>query len=103
MWLAPKQVAVLPISDKFAGYAEKVSEYLKNNDIRTSTDNRKEKIGKKIRDAEVKKIPYMLIIGEKEQESSLVSVRKHGEGDKGTQSAESFVSLLKTEIHNTLN
>ncbi|MCH8330494.1 MAG: threonine--tRNA ligase [Bacteroidetes bacterium] len=96
-WLAPKQVAVLPISDKTEDYAKKVLKYLNNNDIRTSIDLRNEKIGKKIRDAEVHKIPYMLILGEKEQESQLVSVRKHGEGDKGQKSLEDFYFSVKEE------
>lgn len=103
LWLAPIQVMLLPISDKFMEYTEKISKYLKNTDIRNSIDNRNEKIGKKIRDAEVKKIPYMLIIGEKEQETQTVSVRKHGEGDKGNISPEKFSDDLQQEINHTFN
>jgi threonyl-tRNA synthetase len=97
-WLAPMQVAILPISDKFLPYAKQVSDYLKNNEIRHTLDERSEKVGRKIRDAELKKIPYMLIIGEKESETETVAVRKHGAGDKGVVSIASFVSDLKEEI-----
>jgi threonyl-tRNA synthetase len=101
-WLAPVQVAILPISDKFAGYAETVSDFLKKNDIRATLDLRSEKIGKKIRDAEMKKVPYMLVIGEKESESNTVAVRKHGEGDKGTLAVAEFANLIHEEVKLTL-
>jgi threonyl-tRNA synthetase len=103
LWLTPEQGIVLPISDKYNEYAEKVSDYLKNNDIRTSVDVRNEKIGRKIRDAEVGKVPYMLIIGEQEAENGTVSVRKHGEGDLGTMSAEAFAKLVQDEVNKQLN
>ena len=98
LWLAPIQVAVLPISDKFMDYASKVVKVLNNSDIRTSIDDRNEKIGKKIRDAEVSKVPYMIIIGEKEVSNESVSVRKHREGDKGTFTPEEFSNILQKEL-----
>jgi len=103
VWMAPKQVAVLPINEKFAEYARSISQLLNNYDIRTLVDERNEKIGKKIRDAEVKKIPYMLIVGEKEMTENLVSVRRHGEGDKGAMPAEEFAKNIKAEIAKQLS
>lgn len=102
LWLSPEQVSILPISDKFNNYAQNVLNLLKNYDIRGLVDDRSEKIGKKIRDTEVKKIPYMLIVGEKEQESNTVSVRKHGEGDLGSMSIEAFSELVNKEINSRL-
>lgn len=102
LWLTPEQVSILPISDKFNDYANKVLNLLKNYDIRGLVDDRSEKIGKKIRDTEVKKIPYMLIVGEKEVESNTVSVRKHGEGDLGSMSIEAFSELINKEINSRL-
>lgn len=98
LWLTPEQFIVLPISEKYEEYGKKVLESLNNSDIRGLIDFRDEKIGRKIRDAEVKKIPFMLIIGEKEMEDGTVSVRKHGEGDKGSMSIEEFSSHLQKEI-----
>ena len=98
VWLTPDQIAILPISEKYMDYAQKVSYLLKNYDLRTLIDERAEKTGRKIRDAEVSKIPYMLIVGEKEAESNTVSVRKHGEGDIGTMSIEAFADLVNQEI-----
>lgn len=98
VWMAPKQVSILPINEKFAEYARSISQLLNNYDIRTLVDERNEKIGKKIRDAEVKKIPYMLIVGEKEMTENLVSVRRHGEGDKGAIPAEEFAKNVLAEI-----
>ncbi|MBC8052626.1 MAG: threonine--tRNA ligase [Sphingobacteriaceae bacterium] len=98
LWLTPEQFIVLPISEKYEEYAKKVLESLNNSDIRGLIDVRDEKIGRKIRDAEIKKIPYMLIIGEKEMADGLVSVRKHGEGDLGSMGAEEFKNQLITEI-----
>ena len=98
LWLAPEQFIVLPISEKYEDYAKKVLESLNNSDIRGLIDSRDEKIGRKIRDAEVKKIPYMLIIGEKEMNDGVVSVRKHGDGDLGSMSQEEFKSQLIKEI-----
>ncbi len=102
LWLTPDQAVILPISEKYHDYAEKVSKFLKNYDIRTLIDERSEKIGKKIRDNELKRIPYLLIIGEKEQESDSVSVRRQGEGDKGVMSMEEFAHFLQSEVHNQL-
>ncbi len=98
LWLSPDQYIILPISEKYADYAKNISNSLNNYDIRGLIDNRDEKIEKKIRDAEVKKIPFMLIVGEKESEEGLVSVRKHGEGDLGAMSMEDFAELIKKEI-----
>jgi threonyl-tRNA synthetase len=92
VWLAPVQVAILPISDKYNEYCQEVINVLKNNEIRTYFDTRSEKIGSKIRDAEVKKIPLMLIIGEQEMNSKTLSLRKHGEGDKGSITAEELAT-----------
>jgi len=97
VWLSPKQVSVLPISDKYVPYAQKLAEILKKSDIRALYDDRNEKIGKKIRDAEMKKIPYMLVVGEQEMQNETVSVRKHGTGDIGTISIESFIEKIKQE------
>ena len=98
LWLSPEQFIVLPISEKYEDYAKKVLESLNNSDIRGLIDSRDEKIGRKIRDAEVKKIPYMLIIGEKEMNEGMVSVRRHGEGDVGSMSIEEFSNQLIKEI-----
>jgi threonyl-tRNA synthetase len=94
LWLSPEQITVLSISEKFNGYAEKVLKYLNNHDIRGFVDDRNEKIGKKIRDAEVSKIPFMLIVGEKEAENQQISVRKHKEGDQGTMGLDEFVGYF---------
>jgi len=98
LWLAPDKAVVLPISEKFNDYASKVLEILNNSDICTLIDERSEKIGKKIRDNELKRIPYLLIIGEKEVESGTVAVRKQGEGDKGSMKIEEFVNFINSEI-----
>lgn len=102
LWLTPDQVILLPISDKYQKYSEKVLESLENSEIRALVDNRSEKTGRKIRDAEVSKIPFMVIVGEKEEQDGTVSVRKHGEGDLGTFTIEEFISLIKTEESKTL-
>lgn len=99
-WLAPLQVRVLPISDKFLPYAQTVSDKLKKADIRTEVDERSEKIGKKIRDTEVARVPYMLIIGEKEVSEGKVSVRRQGKGDEGSIEVQAFIEKLKNEIEN---
>jgi threonyl-tRNA synthetase len=96
-WLAPKQVVVLPISDKYIEYAESVVNFLKKHDIRASLDTRAEKTGKKIRDAEIAKIPYMLIVGEKEANEQLVSVRKHGGLDLGAMGIQQLADILIDE------
>lgn len=98
LWLTPDQVVIMPISEKFNDYGKKVLNFLNNSDIRTLLDDRNEKIGKKIRDNELKKIPYLLIIGEKEEAGELVSVRKQGEGDKGSMTLKEFAEFIKNEI-----
>jgi threonyl-tRNA synthetase len=98
LWLTPDQAIILPISDKYQDYAKKVLTLLNNYEIRALIDERSEKTGKKIRDAEVRKIPFMLIVGEKEAGEGTVSVRKHGHGDLGTFSIEEFVKLVQDEI-----
>jgi threonyl-tRNA synthetase len=103
LWLTPDQAVVLPISEKYNEYAQNVSEFLNNSDIRSLIDGRNEKIGRKIRDNELKRIPYLLIVGEKEAETGQVSVRKQGEGDKGTMTMEEFAEFLKGEIKEQLS
>jgi threonyl-tRNA synthetase len=98
LWLAPDQVVILPISEKFHDYAEKVLNFLNNYDIRSLIDFRNEKIGKKIRDNELKRIPYLLVVGEKEENSDTVAVRKQGEGDKGSMKIEEFADFINNEI-----
>lgn len=98
LWLTPDQVAVLPISDRFNEYGEGILNSLKKHDIRGFIDDRSEKIGKKIAETEVSKVPFMLIIGEKEVDSNLVAVRKQGQGDLGSMSIEAFADLLNAEI-----
>ncbi len=98
LWLSPEQFIILPISEKYEDYAKKLSESLKDSDICGLIDFRDEKIGRKIRDAEVKKIPYMLIVGEKETAEGMVSVRKHGQGDLGSMSIEDFKQQIIKEI-----
>lgn len=102
LWLTPEQVVVLPISEKYNEYAENVLNLLNNSDIRAVLDDRNEKIGKKIRDNELKKIPYLLVVGEKEAETQTVAVRKQGDGDQGTMTIEQFASLIKTEVENQI-
>lgn len=97
LWLAPDQIAVLPISERFNGYAIEVIDKLKNMDIRGYADDRDEKIGRKIRDSEVKKIPFMLIVGEKEVAERKVSVRKHGAGDQGAMGLDEFADYFVKE------
>jgi threonyl-tRNA synthetase len=98
LWLSPDQVIVLPISEKFHDYSEKVLNFLNNSDIRTLIDKRNEKIGKKIRESELKRIPYLLIIGEKEVANGTVAVRKQGEGDQGTMKLEEFADFINKEV-----
>ncbi len=102
LWLTPEQVKILPISDRFNSYAQEVLELLNNYDIRASIDERSEKIGRKIRDAELERVPYMIIVGEKEAENNEVSPRKQGEGDLGAMKIESFAELLQSEIKKLL-
>jgi threonyl-tRNA synthetase len=103
LWLAPEQAVVLPISEKYNDYAQKVSNILNNSDIRTVVDDRNEKIGRKIRDNELKRIPYMLIVGEKEQETDTVAVRRQGEGDIGTKQTGEFAGLVTQEVRDQLS
>ncbi|MFN5004495.1 MAG: threonine--tRNA ligase [Bacteroidota bacterium] len=98
LWLAPEQFSVLPISEKFNDYARQVVDTLKQNEIRGFLDDRDEKIGRKIRDSEVKKVPFMLIVGEKEALEGKVSVRKHGEGDKGAMALSDFIATFSHEF-----
>ncbi len=100
LWLTPDQYAILPISEKYNEYSKKVSELLNISDIRGLVDDRNEKIGKKIRDNEVNKIPFMLVVGEKEEAEGTVAVREHGKGDIGTMTIEEFAILVKTIIDN---
>ncbi|WP_347159010.1 threonine--tRNA ligase [Pontibacter chitinilyticus] len=103
LWLSPEQFAILPISEKYHDYAQQLNEQLQLEDIRGSVDNRDEKIGRKIRDAEVRKVSYMLIVGEKEQEEGTVSVRRHGEGDLGSMKVEEFIGMFKEKVAQMLN
>ncbi len=103
LWLTPDQVVVLPVSEKYNDYAKKVCELLNNYDIRASIDDRNETIGKKIRENELKRIPFLLIVGEKEAESNLVSVRRQGQGDQGQMNVEDFVTLVNDEVKKELN
>ena len=98
LWLTPEQVKILPVSDKYNDYAREIAQFLEISDIRALVDDRNEKIGRKIRDAEVTKIPYMLIVGEKEATSGELSVRRHGQGDLGTMTREQFVKSIEEEI-----
>ncbi len=102
LWLTPEQAILLPISEKYEIYTKKVLNLLENYEIRALVDDRNEKIGRKIRDAEMSKIPYMLIIGENEENQGIVSVRKHGEGDLGSFTVEEFAAIIETEINKTL-
>ena len=103
LWLAPDQVVVLPLSEKFNEFAKKVCEFLNNSELRASLDDRNETIGKRIRENELKRIPYLLVVGEKEESSGTVAVRRQGEGDKGTMKLEEFVEFLHKEIKDLTN
>jgi threonyl-tRNA synthetase len=102
LWLTPEQARILPISDRFNEYAENLSKVLENSDIRALVDARSEKVGKKIREAELDKVPYMLIVGESEASEGTVSVRKQGEGDLGSVSIEAFAQRIQGEVAETL-
>jgi len=102
LWLTPTQAIILPISEKYQNYAEKVSQFLNNSDIRAQIDGRNEKAGKKIRDAELMKIPYMLVVGEREENDGSVSVRKHGEGDLGPQKLDEFAKFIQHAVDSEL-
>ena len=103
LWLTPNQAVILPISKKHNEYAKKVLNFLNNSDIRALLDDRNEKIGKKIRDNELKRIPFLLIVGEKEAENDQVAVRKQGEGDIGVMSLEEFVNFVNSEVKKSLD
>ncbi|MEG1555509.1 MAG: threonine--tRNA ligase [Bacteroidales bacterium] len=103
LWLTPEQAIILPISEKYQEYANKVNKILDENDIRTLIDERSEKAGRKIRDAEVSKIPFMIIVGEKEEAEGTLSIREHGQGDQGTMTIAEFVALVQNRIKEELN
>lgn len=103
LWLTPDQVVILPISEKFNDYAYRVASYLKRQDVRVQVDDRNEKVGRKIRDNELKRIPYLLIVGEKEAETEEVSVRKQGEGDQGSMKFTNFAAQLNEEVERMMN
>jgi threonyl-tRNA synthetase len=103
LWLTPNQVILLPISENYTEYAKNVAQLLNNSDIRAFVDERNETAGKKIREAELKKSPYMLIVGEKEQEAGSVSVRKHGGTDLGAMTTEAFIAHITAEVNEQLN
>ncbi len=103
LWLAPEQAVVLPISEKYNEFAKNISDFLNNSDIRTFVDERNEKIGRKIRDNELRKVPYLLIVGENEQTNGTVSVRRQGEGDKGIKQISEFADMINEEVNNQLS
>lgn len=103
LWLTPEQVVVLPVSEKYNDYAKSVLNFLNNSDIRAVIDDRNEKIGKKIRDNELKRIPYLLIVGEKEADTQTVSVRKQGDGDQGVMTQKEFATLIHSEVEKLLS
>ena len=98
LWLTPDQVAILPISEKFNDYAQKVRQYFDKQGVRALVDDRNEKIGRKIRDNELKRVPYMVIVGEKESAEGLVSMRKQGGGEQATMSMEEFAQRINAEV-----
>ena len=103
LWLAPEQVVVLPVSEKFNDFAKKVCDFLNNSELRASLDDRNETIGKRIRENELKRIPYLLVVGEKEEMAGTGSVRKQGEGDKGSMTKEEFVAFINNEVKHLTN
>lgn len=103
LWLAPEQVVVLPVSEKFNDFAKKVCDFLNNSELRASLDDRNETIGKRIRENELKRIPYLLVVGEKEEMAGTVSVRKQGEGNKGSMTKEEFVAFINNEVKHLTN
>ncbi len=102
LWLTPEQFIVLPISEKYLEYSKKVLNFLNNSEIRGQIDERNEKAGRKIRDAELKKIPFMLVVGEKEEAENTVSVRRHGKGDLGVYSLQAFTDMVNEEINSVM-
>lgn len=103
LWLAPEQVVILPLSEKFNDFAKKVCDFLNNSELRASIDDRNETVGKRIRENELKRIPYLLVVGEKEESAGTVSVRRQGEGDKGPMKLEEFAAFLRKEIKDLTN
>ena len=101
LWLAPDQIVVLPISEKYTDYADKVKDLLEAEGFSVKVDHRDEKIGRKIVDAEMQKVPYMLVVGEKEMAAETVSVRKHKEGDKGSKGLADFIAEFQKEVELT--
>ena len=102
LWLTPEQAVIIPVSEKFNNFAKTVSNILNNYDIRTQIDDRNETIGKRIRENEMKRIPYLLVVGEKEEQTGMVSVRLQGEGDKGQMTVEAFAEMINNEIKKQL-
>jgi len=102
LWLNPDQVIILPISEKYLDYSKKLLNLLNNSEIRGQIDERSEKAGRKIRDAEIRKIPFMLIVGEKEEAEGTVSVRRHGVGDLGSFTTEAFIELVNNEVNDVM-
>ncbi|GHT63350.1 hypothetical protein AGMMS50239_19110 [Bacteroidia bacterium] len=98
LWLVPDQAVLIPVSEKFNAYAEEVAKELRQKDVRVIIDDRNEKIGRKIRDNELKKIPYLLVVGEKEIENKEISVRKQGEGDMGSMKIANFAEIINNEV-----
>ena len=103
LWLTPDQVAILPISEKFNDYAKKVAKYFDGKGVRALIDDRNEKIGRKIRDNELKRVPYMVIVGEKEAAEGLVSMRKQGGGEQATMTMEEFAQRINDEVAKQLS
>lgn len=103
LWLTPDQAVILPISEKYVDYARQVAAALEEADVRVTIDDRNEKIGRKIRDNELKRIPYLLIVGEKEQANGEISVRKQGEGDQGSMKIATFAEHITNEVNNSIN
>jgi len=103
LWLTPEQAVIMPISEKYNDYAKKVLNSLNNSDIRAVLDDRNEKIGRKIRDNELKKTPYLIIVGEKEATEDTVSVRKQGEGDMGSMTITEFTEFINKEVEAQLS
>jgi threonyl-tRNA synthetase len=103
IWLTPVQAVILPISEKFNDYAHKIQQYFNENNVRVEIDERNEKIGRKVRDNELQRIPYMLVVGEKEEANGEVAVRKQGEGDKGTMKYEEFAKKINEEVQSIIN
>ena len=103
LWLTPEQVNILPVSEKFTDYAKKVCELLNNSDIRAALDDRNETIGKRIRENELKRIPFLVVVGEKEQENNTLSVRRQGGKDEGTMTVDEFIRLVSDEVKDQLS